>query len=85
MAEPIKSVTVEELKKMMDEKVDFQLVDVREKNEKEFSDIGGELIPMASVVANADKISKDKMAVVYNLTGSILAWSDRIDSSIKKY
>lgn len=109
MAQPVKAVTVEELKKMMDEKADFQLIDVREKNEKDVADIGGELIPMGSVAANKDKISKDKTVIVYcrsgrrsanviselqeksgytnlyNLTGGILAWADKIDSSVKKY
>lgn len=106
---PVKSITVEELKKKMDEKEDFQLIDVREKNEKDFADLGGELIPMSTIPANADKISKDKTVVVYcrsgqrsagvirelqetfgftnlyNLTGGILAWADKIDSSVKKY
>ena len=109
MSLPVKSVTVEELKKMMDEKKDVQLIDVREKDEKAIADIGGELIPMGSAVANAGKISKNKMVIVYcrsgrrsasvvgelqekfgftnlyNLAGGILAWAEKIDSSVKKY
>ncbi len=106
---PVKSVTVEELRRMMDEKKEMQLIDVREKSEKDFADIGGELIPMGTALANSGKISKDKMVVVYcrsgrrsahviselqekfgftnlyNLSGGILAWADKIDSSIRKY
>lgn len=109
MSQTIKTVTVEELKKMIDAKDDFQLIDVREKDEKEVADIGGELIPMGVAVLQAEKISKDKQVVVYcrsgnrsgriiaelqhrfkftnlyNLSGGILAWSDKIDSSVKKY
>jgi adenylyltransferase/sulfurtransferase len=77
MAQPVKSVTVEELKKMMDEHASFQLIDVREQNEKAFADIGGELIPMGSVLSNVDKISKEKPVVVYcrsgNRSGRIIA------------
>jgi adenylyltransferase/sulfurtransferase len=109
MSKQIKTITVEELKRMTDEKSDFQLIDVREKHEKDFSDIGGELIPMGDVVANANKISREKMVVVYcrsgrrsaniirelqekfgfsnlyNLTGGILEWADKVDQSVKKY
>jgi rhodanese-related sulfurtransferase len=105
----IKTISVEELKAMIDEKKDFQLIDVREKDEKAFADIGGELIPMGSVILNVEKISKEKPVIVYcrsgnrsgrviaelqfrhgfdnlyNLTGGILAWSDKIDSTIRKY
>lgn len=66
---PVKSITVEELKKKMDEKEDFQLIDVREKNEKDIADIGGDLVPMATAAANANKISKDKTVVVYCRSG----------------
>lgn len=109
MSQPIKTISVEKLKAMMDEKKDFQLIDVREKGEKDFADIGGELIPMGSAVLNVEKIQRGKPVVVYcrsgnrsgrviaelqfrhgfdnlyNLTGGILAWSDKIDPSIKKY
>lgn len=69
MPHPVKSISVEELKTMMDEKADFQLIDVREKNEKDFADIGGELIPMGSVTAQSEKISKNKKVVVYCRSG----------------
>ncbi|MFA6542317.1 MAG: rhodanese-like domain-containing protein [Bacteroidota bacterium] len=59
----IKEVTVRELKRMMDEKKDFQLIDVREPDEFEFCNIGGELIPMGQLVNSIDRISKEKMTV----------------------
>lgn len=69
MSLPVKSITVEELKKMMDAKEGFQLIDVRERNEKEIADIGGELIPMSTIPANVGRISKDKTVVVYCRSG----------------
>lgn len=40
-------ITVQELKKKLDSKEDFTLVDVREAHEKVFSDLGGTLIPLS--------------------------------------
>ncbi len=66
----MKEISVSELKEMMDEGKDFQLIDVREPNEYEFANLGGELIPLASVASNADKISRDKMVVVHCRSGA---------------
>ncbi len=65
----MKEVTVTELKKMLDTKEDFQLIDVREEYETEIANIGGELIPMGDVMDNLNKISKDKKVVVYCRSG----------------
>ena len=65
----MKEVTVSELKQMMDNKEDFQLIDVREPHEADIAQIGGELIPMGEVMANLDKISKDKKVVVHCKAG----------------
>lgn len=65
----MKEVTVVELKKMMDSKEDFQLIDVREEVEFEHCNIGGELIPMGTVMDNLDKISKDKKVVIHCKAG----------------
>ena len=53
-------ITAKELKELIDKKVDFQLVDVREPHEFDDMNLNGELIPMGDVMDNADKISKDK-------------------------
>lgn len=105
----MKEITVKELKEKIDKKEDFQLVDIREKRERDFTHIGGDFIPMGSVPQNVDKFDKNKDVIVYcrsgnrsaqvirflesnhgfnnllNLKGGILAWSDEIDGSIKKY
>ncbi len=66
----MKEVNVQELKKMMDEEVDFQLVDVREPREHEFCNIGGELIPMGKILSKVDKIDKEKKVVIYCRSGN---------------
>ena len=66
----MKEVTVSELKKMMDDKVDFQLLDIREVHEYEEANLGGDLIPMGEVVDNLSKISKDKTVVVHCRSGA---------------
>lgn len=67
---PIKEVTVAELKKMLDNKEDFQLIDVREPHEVEIAQIGGELIPMGDVMNNIDKISRSKKVIIHCRTGA---------------
>lgn len=65
----MKEITVTELKQMMDEGQDFQLIDVRETNEYELADIGGELIPLGTIPDNVNKISRDKKVVVHCRSG----------------
>lgn len=67
---PIKEVTPAELKTMMDNKDDFQLIDVREEYEADIASIGGELIPMGDVMDNLEKISRDKKVIVYCRSGN---------------
>lgn len=63
------SVNVFELKELIDSKKDFQLIDVREKNEFEVCDLGGILIPLNTIPDNINKISKEKMVVVHCRSG----------------
>lgn len=65
----MKEISCTELKKMMDTKENYQLIDVREEHEAEIATIGGELIPMGDVMDNLDKISKEKKVVVYCRSG----------------
>jgi len=66
----MKEKTVQELKKMFDDKEDFQLIDVRESYEYDIANIGGELIPLATVMQSADKISRTKPVVIHCRSGS---------------
>lgn len=65
----MKEITPQELKQLMDDKKDFQLIDVREEYEFDEVNINGELIPMGEVMENIDKISKDKQVVVHCRSG----------------
>jgi sulfur-carrier protein adenylyltransferase/sulfurtransferase len=63
-------ISVFELKKMMDEKADFQLIDVREAYEYEVSNLGGTLIPLSILSENMDKIARGKTVVVHCKSGA---------------
>lgn len=65
----MKEITVLELKAKMDKQEDFQLIDVREVDEHQLTNIGGELIPMATVLDYVAKIDKDKPVIVYCRSG----------------
>ena len=65
----IKEITVQELQKMIDEKQDFQLIDVREKSEFNFVHLEAELIPLKTIIENQDKISKIKKVIIYCKSG----------------
>lgn len=66
----MKEITVEELKEKMDNKEDFQLVDVREPNEFEICSLGGVEIPMSQIMERYSEITKDKMVVVHCRSGA---------------
>ncbi|MCC5928938.1 MAG: rhodanese-like domain-containing protein [Cyclobacteriaceae bacterium] len=62
-------ISVNDLKKMMDEGEDFQLIDVRENNEFASANMGGVLIPMATVPSNVEKFDKNKKVIVHCRSG----------------
>ena len=66
----IKEITVVEFKKMKDDSEEFQLIDVREPHEVEIASIGGELIPMGTIMDNIDKISKTKKVIIHCRSGA---------------
>ena len=66
----MQEITVQELKSMMDNKEDFQLIDVRELHEVETASIGGENIPMGEIINNIDRIDKNKPVVIHCRSGS---------------
>ncbi|OAQ38764.1 NADH oxidase [Pedobacter psychrophilus] len=66
----MKEISVLELKQWKEEGKDFQLIDVREPFEYEMSNIEGENIPLAGIVIEADKISKDKPVVMQCRSGA---------------
>ena len=65
----MKEITPQELKALIDEKKDFQLIDIRDKVEKNKLDMGGELIEMGRIPGNLDKINDDKQVILYCKSG----------------
>ncbi len=65
----MKEITVEELKLKIDQEDDFQLIDVREEFEYETSNLKGENIPLANILSEAEKVSKDRPVVVHCRSG----------------
>lgn len=66
----MKEISVQELKQMMDENADFQLIDVRGDDERQFCNIGGDHIPMDKISQNIDKVKKDKKVIVQCRSGA---------------
>lgn len=69
----VKEITVKELKALKDQGADFQLIDVREEYEYEIANLanlGAELIPLATVPANAERIAKDKQVIIHCRSGA---------------
>jgi|SRR5580704_13771148 rhodanese-related sulfurtransferase len=65
----MKEITVQELKEMIDNKEDFQLIDVREDFEYEMSNLGGTLIPLGGILIEAEQIAKDKPVIMMCRSG----------------
>ena len=65
----MKSLNVKELKEMIDNNEDYQLIDVRELHEFENANIQGILIPLGEIPARYDEISKDKKVIIHCRSG----------------
>ena len=65
----MKEIDVHQLKAMQDAKEDFQLIDVREAYEYDIANLGGQLIPLATVLDHAGDIARDKKVVVHCRSG----------------
>ena len=65
----MQEINVHELKKLVDESADFQLIDVRETNEFELCNLDGELIPMGEIPNHVENISRDKQVVIHCRSG----------------
>ncbi len=65
----MKTKTVQELKQLIDDKADFQLIDVREPHEFDICEIGGELIPMGEIPESLAKIDREKPVIIHCRSG----------------
>lgn len=101
-------ISVEDLKGLLDEGIDFVLIDVREVREYEICNLGGELIPLGQLATRLAELDREAHTIVHcrsgvrsakavealrgagfenawNVQGGILAWIERIDSSLTPY
>ena len=65
----MKTVTAQELKKIIALEQDFLLLDVREDFEHEHFNIGGSLMPMGTVLQNLQQIPTDIRVILYCVKG----------------
>ncbi len=65
----IKEISVQELYEMKKRHDEFQLIDVRESDEFDFANIGGELIPLGTLLNNVEKVRKDITVVIHCRSG----------------
>lgn len=61
----MKSITATALALLIENKTDLQLIDVREPEEHEVFNIGGELIPLGEITRRVQLICTDKPVVIY--------------------
>jgi len=66
---PIKQISVHEFHNWQTRGEKFKLIDVREPHEYEVSNLGAELIPLATVAEHADRFSSDVKVVVHCRSG----------------
>jgi len=78
-AAKVTQITPKELKARLDAGEPIFLLDVREPDEREICNIGGELIPKDTVGANLDRIPRDNEIVVYCRSGGR---SDRVANEL---
>jgi adenylyltransferase/sulfurtransferase len=79
----VPEISVKKYKSWLDADEDVQLIDVREPYEAEIAEIGGELIPLKTILDHADDINRSKKVVVHCRSGARSA--DAIKQLTKKY
>jgi len=62
-------ISAEELKQLIDRRTDFVLIDVREQHEYDAGQIGGELIPLATLPQHVDRLDPDSHIVIHCKSG----------------
>jgi adenylyltransferase/sulfurtransferase len=62
---PLKEISAKELYDLQVKGDPIQIIDVREPHEYQIVNIGGELMPPATIIDNADEISRDKMVILH--------------------
>lgn len=65
----VRNITVQTLKEMQDYGDDFQLIDVREADERAIAEIGGDHIPLAEIDKRVNEIQRGKAVILYCKSG----------------
>jgi len=65
----VQTITVQELKGLMDAGIEFQLIDVREPTEYSVSNLGGLPIPLAMITAEIEQIATDRKVIIHCRSG----------------
>jgi rhodanese-related sulfurtransferase len=65
----VQTITVQELKGLMDAGIEFQLIDVREPIEYSVSNLGGLPIPLAMIPAEIEQIATDRKVIIHCRSG----------------
>ncbi|MDX5420519.1 MAG: molybdopterin-synthase adenylyltransferase MoeB [Hymenobacteraceae bacterium] len=65
-----REITAKEVRSMLDKRLDFQLLDVREPHEYTQHNIGGLLLPLSQLKQHLDKVESEKTVVVHCKSGS---------------
>ncbi|NJL75383.1 MAG: molybdenum cofactor biosynthesis protein MoeB [Saprospiraceae bacterium] len=66
----IKEISVAELRQWKEQKIDFQLIDVREPYEYAQHHLGGTLLPLGTLTEHIHQINKDRKVVVHCKSGA---------------
>jgi rhodanese-related sulfurtransferase len=76
----MKSISAEELKEQLDNKMNITLIDVREPYEHEEFNIGGILIPLADIPSSGDKLRElgETEIVFYCRSGNRSAMAQKL-------
>ncbi len=61
----MKNITAKELQQLLIGNKDIQLIDVREPEEHDEFNIGGQLMPLGEITSHFEKIQKNKPVIVY--------------------
>ena len=82
----VPEISHEKLNKMRAKRETFQLIDVREKEEYELENMGGELMPLSELEQHFFKISRDNKVIIHCQTGkrSLVAVGKLLEEGFEK-
>ncbi len=66
---PVEEIEVTELKELIDNGADFQLIDVREAYEYDIANLQGQLIPLSKIAEQSKHIDRNKKVVIHCRSG----------------